>query len=350
MTIGLPIIEPAAGRPDYAHGPRNLESVHLLRISVTDRCNLRCFYCMPDGGATFFDRNDLLHANQILAVAKSARQAGIKHFKVTGGEPTLRPDLIEIIEGLAALKPEDLSMTTNGVTLKKLALDLKRAGLARLTISIDSLKPDRYCWIVGNDRYGLDDLWSGIDAATAAGFERLKINVVVLGGFNDDEVVDFARLSLDRPWTIRFIEYMPLGQSRNLEHGLDQAQHTIVDNAEVMGRIEQHCGPLSPVNRATELGVGPAQVYRLAGARGRLGFISAMSQPFCETCNRLRLTARGELRACLFDGGEVDIRGLLDGPGEPDPNALIEQMARCVAQKPLVHSERGNRAMSQMGG
>ncbi len=177
-----------------------------------------------------------------------------------------------------------------------------------------------------------------------AGFERLKINMVVMGGINDDELVDFARLTLDRPWTVRFIEYMPLGQSTLI----DQAQQTTLDNALVKERIEESLGPLEAVERQSEPGVGPAEVFRVAGAVGRLGFISAMSRPFCETCNRLRLTASGELRSCLFDGGEVDVLPAL----RPTPNtqAIVKLMRACVALKPQTHSPRGNRAMSQLGG
>ncbi|MEX2213399.1 MAG: hypothetical protein WD768_04685, partial [Phycisphaeraceae bacterium] len=184
----------------------------------------------------------------------------------------------------------------------------------------------------------------GLDAALAAGFEKLKFNVVVMGGINDDEVTDFARLTLDNPWTIRFIEYMPLGDSVLI----DDAQAYLVDNAIIKARIEDALGPMHPVQRESEQGVGPANVFQLAGAKGRLGFISAMSKPFCETCNRLRLTARGELRSCLFDGGEVSVLDALRPM--PDPSRIVDAMRNCVAMKPDTHSQRGNRAMSQMGG
>jgi len=172
-----------------------------------------------------------------------------------------------------------------------------------------------------------------------------------VGGMNESEVADFARLTLDRPWTVRFIEYMPLGESKLLADGLDTANFHTVDNAWVAERVEQELGPLTPADRGAEPGVGPANVYRLQGAAGKLGFISAMSQPFCETCNRLRLTATGQLRACLFDGGEVDALPTLRAmrPGD-DPAPLLELMARCVKEKPDTHSARGNRPMSQLGG
>jgi len=349
MSLALPILDPGPQRPDYAQGPKSLSSVKLLRLSVTDRCNLRCVYCMPEDGVTFYDRKDLLTAEQIIAVAAAARSIGVTHFKLTGGEPTVRKDLIKIVEGIKALDPDDLSMTTNGVLLPKLAEPLRDAGLDRLTLSLDSMRPDVFDQITGGHGYGLDDLHRGIQAAYDAGFTHLKFNVVVIGGMNDDEVTELARLTLDNPWTVRFIEYMPLGESKLLIDGLDTANLYTVDNAEVIRRIEAQMGALTPVDRAGEPGVGPANVFSLPGAAGRVGFISAMSKPFCETCNRLRLTADGQLRACLFDGGEVDTLPILD---DPTANAadIIELMSRCVSEKPDTHSGRGNRAMSQLGG
>jgi GTP 3',8-cyclase len=350
MSMALPILDTGPQRPSYARGPRDLAAVRLLRISVTDRCNLRCVYCMPEDGVTFYDRKDLLSADEIIAAAAAARSVGVNHFKVTGGEPTVRGDLVPIIQGLKALDPDDLSMTTNGVLLPGLAEPLRCAGLDRLTISWDSMRPDVFSRITGG-RYGLDDLRRGIDAALDAGFTKLKINVVVIGGMNDDEVANFARLTLDRPWTVRFIEYMPLGESTLLADGLDTAKLYTVDNKRVVERIQRELGVLTPAEREGEPGVGPADVYTLRGAPGRVGFISAMSKPFCETCNRLRLTATGQLRACLFDGGEVDALPALRAvkPGD-DPQPIIDLMSRCVAQKPETHSGRGNRAMSQLGG
>ncbi len=360
MSVALPILDEKPQRPVYAAGPRDLAAVKLLRISVTDRCNLRCVYCMPAEGVTFEDQRDLLAAADFLAVARAARSIGVEHFKVTGGEPTVRGDVVEIVAGLAALKPRDLSLTTNGLLLEKLAKPLRDAGLDRLTLSWDSMKAQRFERITRGDKAAIDDdsqekrceaasglyakFQRGLEAARRAGFERLKINVVVIGGINDDEVADFARLTLAYPWTIRFIEYMPLGESVLME----DAPGYLVDNAIVKRRIEDELGPLSAVERESEVGVGPANVFALEGARGRIGFISAMSKPFCETCNRLRLTATGELRSCLFDGGEVSVlpalRPTVDAVG------IIDMMRRCVAMKPEVHSRRGNRAMSRMGG
>jgi len=365
MSFALPILDDQPQRPTFAQGPRSLAAVKLLRLSLTDRCNLRCVYCMPDDGVTFYDHADLLSADDLVAVAAAARAAGVTHFKLTGGEPTLRKDLVDIVHRLAELDPVDLSMTTNGLRLGQrggqLAHELRAAGLDRLTVSLDSLSPQTFNRISGDRGFTLDQVWAGLNAATAAGFAKLKLNVVVIGGVNDHEAADFAALTLDRPWTVRFIEYMPLGDS-SLTQSLVGGDAYTVDNAEVIRRIEAVHGPLVALDRDTEPGVGPAQVYQLNDAiskhgstqekssgGGRLGFISAMSQPFCETCNRLRLTARGELRACLFDGGEVDLLPALRSTADPQAE-LIQLMARCVAEKPDTHSPRGNRAMSQLGG
>ena len=354
MNISLPVLETGPVRPDFARGPASLEAVSLLRISVTDRCNLRCVYCMPDEGVDFGPADELLSPDDFYAVAEAAASVGVQHFKLTGGEPTVRRDLPAIIERLASLGPEDLSLTTNGLLLHRMAGPLRRAGLDRLTISWDTMKPDRFDQLArGGARAlgGLDGLRRGIEAALEAGFEKLKFNVVVMGGDNDDEIVDFARLSLDHPWTVRFIEYMPLGDSTLIEQdpaGIGGA--FTVDNEQIQSRIAAALGPLAPADRDTEAGVGPAQVYRLADARGRLGFISAMSRPFCESCNRLRLTATGELRSCLFDGGELSILPALETSADARRAHLIDLMHRCVSLRPHTHSPRGNRAMSQVGG
>lgn len=319
--------------------------MRLLRISVTDRCNLRCAYCMPENGIDFADKSDLLGPDDFEAVARVALSIGVESLKLTGGEPTIRNDIVEIAQRLAALRPRDLSLTTNGLQLRRLAAPLRAAGVDRLTLSLDSLDADRYRTMTGGGR--LELFWEGVAAAVDAGFERLKINMVVVRGFNDDEVEAMAALAADRPWTIRFIEYMPLGESRLTAPGADPSQ-ALVDNAEIMQRLAARFGALVPVDRRSEAGVGPANVFRLPGFAGRVGFISAMSRPFCETCNRLRLTATGELRSCLFDGGEVNILPALRPA--PDPAQLHRLFAECVVLKPDVHGARGDRAMSQIGG
>ena len=357
-SLALPLLETKPVQPDFAKGPRHLGAVKLLRISITDRCNFRCVYCMPDEGIHFSPSQDVLSVGEIVEVARAAAGIGITHLKITGGEPTVRQDLPSIVEGLAALKPRDLSLMTNGMRLDTLAGPLKRAGLDRLTISWDSMEPQHFSQIArGAARDGqsaIAQLKRGINAATDAGFERLKFNVVVIGGINDDEVVDFARLTLAQPYTVRFIEYMPLGDSTLINASGDLGENGspfTVKNEFIQDRIEQEFGLLRPVDRRSEVGVGPAQVFSLPGAKGRIGFISAMSKPFCENCNRLRLTATGELRSCLFEGGEVNVLPVLRSRNSIGRQAkIVDCMRRCVALRPNTHSIRGNRAMSQVGG
>ncbi len=328
---------------------------------------------MPETGVKFAPTDELLTKDDIIAVAHAAIGVGVTHLKITGGEPTVRKDLIPIIAGLKKIAPHDLSMTTNGVLLENLAHDLAHAGLDRITVSWDTMQPDRFARIArGAARDGqamLQKIQRGLEQATRAGFKKIKINTVVIGGTNDDEVVDFARLTLNNPWTVRFIEYMPLGDSSlttppphtttppthsHTPHDHDATANTdpnpgyTVDNATLQQRIQQALGPLTPIDRQHEPGVGPARVYQLPHALGRIGFISAMSQPFCETCNRLRLTATGELRSCLFDGGERSIWPALRPA--PDPKLIVDIMRQCVALKPDVHAQQGDRAMSQLGG
>ncbi len=300
---------------------------------------------MPEDGVGWMgSQKDLLTVDDIEAVARSAASLGVTHLKLTGGEPTLRKDIIEIIERLHAIPGiQDISLTTNAFFLDRLAKPLKMAGIDRITLSCDSLVPDRFKQITrGGD---IAKFWTGVEAAEKANFSRIKMNVVLMKGFNDDEIVEFARIAHDRPWTVRFIEYMPLGESALT--GIDP-DDTIVENKHVMQTIEDEFGQMKPVKPGTEMGMGPALVYKFPGAAGRVGFISAMSQPFCESCNRLRLTAVGELRSCLFDGGEVNMLPALRPT--PDMDRLNAMFQECVVQKPETHSGRGNRAMSQIGG
>lgn len=380
MPISIPL--PQAGprsrhNPAALTGPRSMSAVRMLRISVTDRCNFRCTYCMPAGGVPWLPRHELLSFEEIESVARVATQThGVTHLKLTGGEPTVRRELPRLIERLADLPGvADLSMTTNGFSLTERARALREAGLGRVTVSLDSLRPDRFAAITRTGR--LDRVLAGIDAAIEAGFDRVKLNCVVVRGTNDDEIADFARLTLDRPITVRFIEYMPMGDSGVLrsaggnpfeaveddtgthyrvaddEQGpaggcgaqLRGDRDVFVSEAEMHKRIAAEVGDLETVTRQKELGVGPASVWQLPGAAGRVGFISAMSQPFCATCNRLRLTASGVLRSCLFEGGEVDLKPILRDGGD-----LGAAMVHCVALKPDVHSVAGNIQMSRIGG
>ena len=372
LSILHPPAPPTAPLPET--GPRSIGAVKMLRLSVTDRCNFRCTYCMPAGGVPWLAKDGLLSFEEIAAVARAAVDIhGIRRFKITGGEPTVRRGLTDLVAMLRRIPGvEDLSMTTNGMLLENLAGPLRESGLDRVTVSIDSLRPDRFRRIT---RVGeLETVMRGLDRAEAAGFSSLKVNCVTMRGVNDDELADFARLTLRRRITVRFIEYMPLGDSQvgtgkaevgggriaDDESGpaggcgaQDRGAEAFLPEPEARGRIEAELGPLVAVDRASEAGVGPAVPYRLRDGNpvGRVGFISAMSAPFCATCNRLRLTAEGVLRSCLFEGGEVDVRSILRSPGEASMSArLAAAMAECVRLKPDVHSNRGGTQMSRIGG
>jgi len=373
----LPVINSTRGHPadppfgSTAAGPRSISAVRVLRISLTDRCNFRCIYCMPAEGVKWLPRDDILRFEEIIEIVQTAMDVhSICRFKLTGGEPTVRHGIADLVWRLRRLQGvEDLSMTTNGMLLENLAAPLKQAGLDRLTVSIDSLRPDRFRQIT---RTGdLDTVLRGLTIAEEVGFENLKINCVAMRGMNDEELVDFARLTLTRNLTVRFIEYMPLGNaaimradSRRVDQSesgpaggcgaQDRGKGAFISEAEVRQRIEPEVGPLIEVNRSLESGVGPAAVYRLAhgNPRGRIGFISAMSAPFCSTCNRLRLTADGVLRSCLFEGGEVNVREILRSGLPPSQRraALARAMVDCIRLNPQVHGFRGNQQMSRIGG
>ena len=338
---------------------------------------------MPEEGVRWLPREQILSFEEIREVARAAVEVhGIRRFKLTGGEPTVRSGLADLVRMLRQVKGvEDLSLTTNGQRLADLARPLREAGLDRVTVSIDSLRPDRFRRITRTGDLAM--VLRGLDAAEQSGL-GLKINCVTMRGTNDDEFVDFARLSLVRKLTVRFIEYMPLGDAALLDspgprfqaasHGSqtraavdeseigpaggcgaqDRGAEALVCEAEVRDRIEAALGPLIQIRRDAEPGVGPAKVYRLAAGEpvGRIGFISAMSAPFCSTCNRLRLTANGLLRSCLFEGGEVDILPMLrSGPGpEARRRSVAQAMADCVRLKPDVHTGHGNQQMSRIGG
>jgi cyclic pyranopterin phosphate synthase len=334
---------------------------------------------MPEEGVRWLPREEILSFEEIRDVVRSAIEIhGIRRFKLTGGEPTVRSGLVDLVRMIRNVKGvEDLSLTTNGQRLSDLARPLREAGLDRVTVSMDSLRPDRFHKIT---RTGdLATVVHGIDLSEDAGLS-IKINCVTMRGTNDDELIDFARLSLVRKLTVRFIEYMPLGDAALLAgfgagsgmrttHSTidsselgpaagcgaqDRGQQALVPELEVRETIEHELGPLEEVQRDAESGVGPANVYRLieGNPRGRIGFISAMSAPFCATCNRLRLTANGVLRSCLFEGGEVDIRRVIRSNRDaPSRQAAIAQaMVDCVRLKPDVHGSHGTQQMSRIGG
>lgn len=314
---------------------------------------------MPENGVRWLPKDDLLSFEEIIQVVRAGMEHhGIRRIKLTGGEPTVRHGLVDLVRMLRRMNGlEEISMTTNGMQLVDLTGPLKEVGLDRITISIDSLRANRFRAIT---RTGdLSTVLRGLDRVLDVGFTGTKINCVTMRGTNDDEFADFARLTRTRPITVRFIEYMPLGDAALMHEsergpaggcgGQDRGQHAFIPEAQVRERIESELGMLVPIRRRDEPGVGPANVYRLPGnPAGRIGFISAMSAPFCSTCNRLRLTADGVLRSCLFEGGEVPIRELLrNGASQP---RIADAMVDCVARKPLVHSYHGDQQMSRIGG
>ncbi len=268
-----------------------------LRISLTDRCNLRCVYCMPAEGIDFRPPEDLLHNDEMLLLVRIAAELGVQRIRLTGGEPTVRPAITDLVAAIAAVPGiRDLSLTTNGILLEHLAPDLARAGLRRVNVSLDTLEGEKFRRITRGGQ--VDRVLAGIARAEEVGLRPIKINAVVVRGFNEEDVVPLASLTRDRPWEVRFIEVMPFGVVA------DVADAGIVTSEESMARIEAALGPLAPLDLS---GADPARTYRLPGATGILGFISPISQPFCSKCGRLRLTADGRLRLCLLRDDEVDL-------------------------------------------
>jgi cyclic pyranopterin phosphate synthase len=312
-----------------------------LRISVTDRCNFRCTYCMPEEGMPWVPREEILSFEEITRVARVAvERFGVDSIRLTGGEPTVRAHLPLLVEQLAKLEV-DLSMTTNGATLRSQAADLKEAGLQRVNVSLDSLQRERFIELTRRDE--LDHVLDGIDAAIEVGFAPVKINVVCMEGVNDDEIVDFARFGRERGVEVRFIEFMPL------DGGHTWQAKSVVPGERIIDTITAAL-PLVPVTRSNE----PAALWAYADGGGRVGVIPSVTEPFCATCDRVRLTAEGRMRACLFSIEEIDLRALLRGGADDD--ALASAIAGCVAGKWAGHGigtttfVQPPRSMSQIGG
>ncbi|MFP5320657.1 MAG: GTP 3',8-cyclase MoaA [Acidimicrobiia bacterium] len=317
-----------------------------LRISVTDRCNFRCTYCMPEEGLQWLRRDEILSFEEITRIARVfVERFGVDSIRLTGGEPTVRAHLPVLVEQLAALGV-DLSMTTNGSTLRSQARDLADAGLRRINVSLDSLRRDRFLELTRRDE--LDRVLDGIQAAKEAGLDPVKVNVVLVGGVNDDEVVDFARFGRDHDVTVRFIEFMPLDADAGWQQG------KVVPQVEILRRI----GEVFPVE-AVVRGSEPAERFRYLDRPGDrpgdvVGVIPSVTRPFCETCDRVRLTAEGQLRTCLFALDEHDLRGPLRAGGSDDE--LAEVMRAAVGAKWAGHAIgqvqfiRPRKSMSQIGG
>jgi GTP 3',8-cyclase len=312
-----------------------------LRISVTDRCNFRCTYCMPEEGMQWLPKSDILSFEEIERIARvMVEHFGIDSIRLTGGEPTVRAHLPILVEKLAAL-PVDLALTTNGATLRASAHDLKHAGLQRINISLDTFRPDRFREITRRDE--LDRVLDGIDAAIEAQLDPIKINAVVMRGVNDDELIDFATFGRDKGVEIRFIEFMPL------EAGEWWTHESVVPFDEIVARIDE-VFPCEPVAQGHE----PAARFRYRDGHGAFGVIASVTKAFCDTCDRVRLTADGKFRNCLFALEEHDLRRTLrDGATDDDLARIIEQAVHAKwagHQINNVHFIRPKRSMSQIGG
>lgn len=300
--------------------------IEYLRVSVTDRCNLRCLYCMPEEGVPNIPHDSILRYEEIVRVVRVAVEMGISHVRVTGGEPLVRKDIVHLVAQLAPLPGlDDLSMTTNGILLERYARPLAEAGLDRVNVSLDTLKPERFHRIT---RLGsLERVLRGRESALEAGLRPVKINTVVIRDLNDDEIVDLARLTLEPDWHVRFIEVMPLGKD------VHWTGDGVVPTAEVRARIETVLGPLMAVRG--EAGIGPARYYRLPGAGGTVGFISPVSDHFCHACNRLRLTSDGKILPCLMSNRAIDLRSPLRAGAADETLRRIFQQA--ILAKPRGH-------------
>ncbi|MEA1969563.1 MAG: GTP 3',8-cyclase MoaA [Thermodesulfobacteriota bacterium] len=319
-------------------------SINYLRISVTDRCNLACRYCVPKDALPLLSHNKIARYEEILKITEIAAGIGITKVRITGGEPFVRKGIYKFIKNIYLINGiRDIAVTTNGVLLKKQIKQIETCGIKRLNISLDTLIPDKFKYITGKDYF--NDVWQGIMAANEIGITPIKLNCVVMKKINDDEIADLASLSLKYPFHVRFIEYMPMGNS-----AVEMSQQMLIP--EIKKRVELKLGKLLPVQR-TKFD-GPAKRYRLENGLGEIGFISPVSSHFCSQCNRLRLTSTGRLRPCLLHKEETDILGPLRS-GASD-NELKEIIKKVIFNKPLSHnlerhsSTRVNAQMSAIGG
>lgn len=317
--------------------------IDYLRISLTDRCNLRCVYCMPQSGVKLFEHKEILTYEEIARVAGIATSLGVRKIRITGGEPLVRKNISYLIASLKAIQGiEDISLTTNGILLEKYARKLSAAGLNRVNVSLDTLRPDRYREITRGGDFSL--VIKGINAAEEAGLSPVKINMVPIRHLNDDEISDFARMTLITSRQVRFIEFMPIG-SRDI---LNNRGYISTDE---LKKTIENIGPLIPVRLRKR---GPAKYFRFDGAPGVIGFISALTHHFCEDCNRLRLTADGKLRPCLFSETEIDLKPALR---KQSSDKEIERLLRLAIEiKPEGHKieQRDDlsslKQMSRIGG
>ncbi|MFW6294767.1 MAG: GTP 3',8-cyclase MoaA [Halanaerobium sp.] len=310
--------------------------INYLRISITDRCNLRCKYCMPEDGVELKKHSEILSFEDIIKIVKVGQELGVEKIRLTGGEPLVRLGVDDLIGSLAELKIKDISMTTNGVLLAEKAEKLKNAGLNRVNISLDTLKKDRFEEITRRDYF--DKVLTGIESALKFNLKPVKINTVVMNGFNDDEIFDFVELSRSKNIHVRFIEYMPLGGEADEEN--------FMSSEETKKLIESHYKLVTAVTK----GNGPAKYFKVPGAAGTIGFISALSEHFCSECNRMRLTADGRFKPCLASNKEVEIAKTMT---EKD---IYQAYQKALEIKPSAHhlnfadNDKHDRKMSQIGG
>ncbi len=335
MTTG------SQGRLTDSHG----RQITYLRLSITDRCNLRCFYCMPQADFNWMPPQKILRFEEIVQIVRVLASQGVKKVRFTGGEPLVRKDVVKLVADVSSLVGiEEVCLTTNGVLLRSMANGLYDAGLRHLNISLDTLKPERFLAITGRDFF--DEVWKGIEKCIHLGFSPVKINFVMMRGKNDDEIVDFVRLTERLPIDVRFIEFMPIGKHSKW------GRNYFISSDEALGRIEKEFGRLLPVERTKDS--GPAQMYRFEKGKGKIGFISPLSHRFCSSCNRLRITADGRVRLCLFSDIEIGLRERLrkgvtdDGLAQIFSDIITKKPARYLTNQTDVPS--CNRQMSSIGG
>lgn len=329
----MPLVDPQNRLIDY------------LRISVTDRCNLSCVYCKPRRSLRVLPHREILRYEEFLRLTTIAVRLGITHVRVTGGEPLVRRGILSFIRSLREIPGiADISVTTNGLLLAEKAAALRAAGIGRLNISLDTLRPDRFAAITGRDVW--QDVWAGIERAEGCGFDPIKLNMVPVRGVNDDEVVDFARLTLDRSVHVRFIELMPIGAGDSCR------ADACVPGDEVRRAVEGVFGSLQPEGNSR--GAGPSRNFRIRGGRGVIGFISPVTKHFCDACRRLRLTADGKVRPCLLSDREIDIKRPLRSNCD---DGELERLLRFALEiKPVRHAIADQpcgcftRTMSGIGG
>jgi cyclic pyranopterin phosphate synthase len=318
--------------------------IEYLRLSITDRCNLRCRYCMPEEGVESVGHGGVLSYEELLRIAAASARLGIKKIRVTGGEPLVRKGVVGFIKQLAELPgTPEITLTTNGLLLDQMAADLKQAGLSRVNISLDTLRADRFEEITR--RPGLQRVLAGIQQAAAVGLTPLKINMVPIRGVNADEIADFGRLTLKHPWEVRFIEFMPVSG------GLGYTADNRFSAQEIMTELE-HLGPLTPVERCGP--AGPARLFRYRDSLGQIGVIPAISSHFCEECNRLRVTADGRVRPCLLCTDELDLReALRRGASDLELETILRDATMAKPKQHRVGEKdyrEGRRGMQQIGG